>query len=27
MTSAIEQGLAMKKIQRIVIFGSFYTVA
>ena len=27
MASAIEQALAMKKIQRIVIFGSFYTVA
>jgi len=27
MTSAIEQALAMKEIQRVVIFGSFYTVA
>jgi len=27
MTSAIEQALALKKIQRVVIFGSFYTVA
>jgi len=27
MASAIEQALAMKEIQRIVIFGSFYTVA
>ena len=27
MASAIEQALALKKIQRIVIFGSFYTVA
>ena len=27
MASAIEQVLALKKIQRIVIFGSFYTVA
>ena len=27
MTSAIEQALALKEIQRIVIFGSFYTVA
>ena len=27
MASAIEQALALKEIQRIVIFGSFYTVA
>ena len=27
MTRAIEQALALKEIQRIVIFGSFYTVA
>ena len=27
MTSAIERGIALKNIQRIVIFGSFYTVA
>jgi len=27
MASAIEQALAMKEIQRVVIFGSFYTVA
>ena len=27
MVSAIEQALAMKEIQRVVIFGSFYTVA
>ena len=27
MTSAIEQALALKEIQRVVIFGSFYTVA
>jgi len=27
MTSAIEQAIALKNIQRIVIFGSFYTVA
>jgi len=27
MASAIEQALKMKKIQRVVIFGSFYTVA
>jgi len=27
MASAIKQALALKKIQRIVIFGSFYTVA
>ena len=27
MVSAIEQALAMKEIQRIVVFGSFYTVA
>ena len=27
MTRAIEQALALKKIQRVVIFGSFYTVA
>jgi dihydrofolate synthase/folylpolyglutamate synthase len=27
MASAIEQALALKGIQRIVIFGSFYTVA
>lgn len=27
MASAIEQSLALKEIQRIVIFGSFYTVA
>ena len=27
MASAIEQAIALKEIQRIVIFGSFYTVA
>jgi len=27
MASAIEQALALKEIQRVVIFGSFYTVA
>ena len=27
MTSAIEQALTLKEIQRVVIFGSFYTVA
>ena len=27
MTSAIEQALALKEIQRVVVFGSFYTVA
>ena len=27
MASAIEQALAVKEIQRVVIFGSFYTVA
>ena len=27
MTSAIEQALALKEIQRVVSFGSFYTVA
>jgi len=27
MASAIELALAMKEMQRIVIFGSFYTVA
>ena len=27
MDSAIEQAIALKEIQRIVIFGSFYTVA
>jgi len=27
MASAIEQALTLKEIQRVVIFGSFYTVA
>ena len=27
MASAIEQALSVKEIQRVVIFGSFYTVA
>ena len=27
MASAIEQALALKEIRRVVIFGSFYTVA
>ena len=27
MSSAIEQALVQKEIQRVVIFGSFYTVA